>query len=155
MFDKESGHFKNFTRMSTEDFFVLLESVGEIISKKDTRFREAIPAKLRLAVTLRFLATGDSYSSLQYLFRMSKQSISRIIPEVCSAISAALSSYIKVSINLCIINETLSKNNSSSLCLHVLVVMVQRCCKLVPFALRSCCPSHEMDHNTYESDEAS
>ncbi|KAJ8874806.1 hypothetical protein PR048_022695 [Dryococelus australis] len=34
----------------------------------------------RLAVTLRYLATGDSYTSL-----MSKQSIGRIIPDVCAA----------------------------------------------------------------------
>jgi hypothetical protein len=40
----------------------------------------------RLAITLRFLATGDTYATLQYLFRVSKRGISNIIPEVCMAL---------------------------------------------------------------------
>ncbi|CAH1992094.1 unnamed protein product [Acanthoscelides obtectus] len=43
----------------------------------------AITVQERLAVTVRFLATGDSDSSLQYRFRISKQPI---IPEVCEAL---------------------------------------------------------------------
>ncbi|KAJ8886640.1 hypothetical protein PR048_012852 [Dryococelus australis] len=36
-------------------------------------------------MVLRFLATGNSYSSLQWLFRISKQAISCIVPIVCQA----------------------------------------------------------------------
>lgn len=59
--------------------------------------REAIPVQERLAVTLRFLASGDSYMSLSYLFKISKQSIYKIVPEVCVSIIHVLKEYIKVS----------------------------------------------------------
>nr|CAI5850163.1 unnamed protein product [Callosobruchus analis] len=51
---------------------------------------------MRLAITLRFLATGDSYKSLMYLFQVSYSTISLIVPEVCEAISSVLKDYIKV-----------------------------------------------------------
>ncbi|XP_045762735.1 uncharacterized protein LOC123865626 [Maniola jurtina] len=62
----------------------------------NTLFRDSISVTERLAITLRFLATGDSYTSLQYLFRVSKQSISRIVPEVCDALCDALKDWVKV-----------------------------------------------------------
>ena len=48
--------------------------------------REAITAGERLAVTLRFLATGEAYQSLQYQFRISASTLTSLIPEVCRAI---------------------------------------------------------------------
>lgn len=80
------GQFQNFCRMSAEDFELLLNKIGPKISKQDTVFRPSIPIQERFAITLRFLATGDSYTSLMYLFKVSKQLISRIVPEVCVAI---------------------------------------------------------------------
>lgn len=93
---EESGD-NNFVRMSLQDFEIILEKVEPEIKKMNTNFREAITARERLSVTLRFLATGDSYTSLQYLFRISKQSISTIIIEVCDAIIKALKDHVKVS----------------------------------------------------------
>lgn len=91
------GLFENFCRMKSTDFETLLQQIGPKISKQDTTFREAIPATERLMVTLRYLATGDSFTSLMYTFKISKQLISRIIPEVCSAIIDCLKEYVKVS----------------------------------------------------------
>jgi len=48
--------------------------VSPKIVKMDTRFRAAVPVKERLTVTPLFLATGDLYARLQYLFQISKQS---------------------------------------------------------------------------------
>lgn len=90
------GGFRNFFRMTSSDFEILLNLTGPIISKRDTRFRKAIPAHERLAVTLRFLATGDSYHSLMYMFKISKQAISSIIPNICDALVNVLQDYIQV-----------------------------------------------------------
>lgn len=82
--------YKNFIRMSVEDFDYLLELVTPLIQKKDTVMRKALTPLERLCVTLRYLATGDSYKSLMYLFRIPANTISLIIPEVCDAIYSVL-----------------------------------------------------------------
>nr|CAI5821032.1 unnamed protein product [Callosobruchus analis] len=52
--------------MSSSDFEHLIILIGPKIQKSDTRFRDAVPVPVveRLAITLRFLATGDSYQSI-------------------------------------------------------------------------------------------
>lgn len=95
--DESTGHFRNFLRMSPNDFEVFLNKIGPKIAKMNTNLRKCIHIKEILAVTLRFLATGDSYKNFQYLFKRSKQNISVIIPEVCSALIDALKEHVKVS----------------------------------------------------------
>jgi hypothetical protein len=51
------------------DFEKLATIVGLQIAKRDTNFRETIPINERIAVTLRFLATRDSFGSLMYLLK--------------------------------------------------------------------------------------
>ena len=85
-------------RMSPHQFTTLLGIVGAKIQKQDTHMRDAIPPQLKLEVTLNFLATGNSYRSLQQFFRVSKPLISKFIPEVCVAIYESLQEYIKVSL---------------------------------------------------------
>nr|CAI5845516.1 unnamed protein product [Callosobruchus analis] len=88
--------FQNFTRMSSTDFAELLSMVGPIIRKVNTNMREAIPEKVRLAICLRYLASGDSYRSLMYTFKISDSTISLIVPEVCNALNEVLKGYVKV-----------------------------------------------------------
>jgi hypothetical protein len=59
---------------------------------------ESIPSSIRLAVTLRFLATGDSYNSFMYTLKISVTKISHIIPEVCNALIQVSQKYIKINI---------------------------------------------------------
>ncbi|CAH1957338.1 unnamed protein product [Acanthoscelides obtectus] len=61
-----SGMLDNFLRMSYNDFVFLLNKVGHMIEKKDTRMRKAIPVKERFCVALKFYASGDSFMSLSY-----------------------------------------------------------------------------------------
>jgi len=89
--------FKNFTRMSKTNFYTLLGIVEPMIAKQNTRFRESVPAEMKLAITLRYLATGDSFMSLTYLFKVSKQFISSMLPGVLKAIIESLQDYVKVS----------------------------------------------------------
>lgn len=91
------GSFQNFTRMSLSDFEMLLGLIGPSIKKEETKFRHPFEPQRRLLVTLRFLATGDSYGSLSYTFKVSKQLISKIIPEVCKELTNVLKDYVKVS----------------------------------------------------------
>lgn len=95
---EDSSGFRNFTRMSPSDFEILVNMIGPFVSKKDTNFRKAIPVNQKLAVTLRFLATGDSYQSLAYLFHISKPAISKIVPAVCEVLVDGLKHYVKVMI---------------------------------------------------------
>ena len=88
--------FKNFTRMREKKFDRLLKLVTPIITKQSTQLREAIPSEIKLAITLRFLATGDNLMSLSYLFKVSKQFISAMLPDVLKAIIKVLKDYIKV-----------------------------------------------------------
>ena len=78
--------FFNYLRMEPAMFDELVQRVGPRIEKQDTKMRKALPPGLKLAITVRFLASGDKYPSLMYSFRVARNTVSLIIPEVCQAI---------------------------------------------------------------------
>ena len=87
--------------MTENNFDKLLNRIRPHIEKTDTKFREAINARDKLIVTLRFLATGGTYRSLMYQFRISESTISLFVPEVCEAIYTLFKDeYLKVSTKL-------------------------------------------------------
>jgi len=57
---------------------------------------KAISVQERVEMRLGFLASDDSYVSLQYLFKISKQAISCIVLEVCETVVEKLNDYIQV-----------------------------------------------------------
>ncbi|CAK1604073.1 unnamed protein product [Parnassius mnemosyne] len=87
---QEPNDFRNYLRMDFCTYQQLLSLLEPMLKKQDTCMRKAITAHERLSATLRFLATGRSYEDLQYSVAISKQSLSKIIPETCDAIIATL-----------------------------------------------------------------
>jgi hypothetical protein len=87
--------FREFFRVTKEQFIFLVETVRPLITKQEqpfpiNLFRSTIKPDERVAVTLRFLATGESFHSLEYSFRISRQCISKIIYETCAALFKTL-----------------------------------------------------------------
>ena len=63
----------------------LLRRIGPRIAKS-IEGRPPLDPALKLNITLRFLATGDSYRDLEYQFLVAHNTISKFIPEVCEAV---------------------------------------------------------------------
>ncbi|KAI4468359.1 hypothetical protein MML48_2g00011424 [Holotrichia oblita] len=80
--DKEAH--RNHLRMYEERFDELLSKFQDCIKKQDTVTRLAIPPKLKLQVTLRYLTIGNSFSTLAYIYRVPKNTISNFVDEVCT-----------------------------------------------------------------------
>ena len=76
--------------MSPNCFQHLVELVRPLITKKATKTQKAITAEERLAVTLCFLATGDSRQSFSFSFRMGKATVSNTETETSNAIYQVL-----------------------------------------------------------------
>nr|CAI5843406.1 unnamed protein product [Callosobruchus analis] len=93
---EDKDGYRNYLRMSEEKFEELLSKVQNSVKKQDTVMRQAISPKLKLQVTLRYLATGDSFQTLAFLYRVPKNTISSFLAEVCPAIYDALKDFIKV-----------------------------------------------------------
>lgn len=124
----DPGGFRNFVRLSIEEFTYLTNLVAPLLQKKDTLMREALKPEEKLAVTLHFLASGkalekssinkyfntllyfkgNSYTNIHYHFRLGKSTISKFVPEVLDAIYIVLKEYIKVS--LCIVSDCITCN---------------------------------------------
>ncbi|XP_060561924.1 putative nuclease HARBI1 [Ruditapes philippinarum] len=81
------GDFKTYLRMEPEMFREILTRVAPRITKNKQR-RPPLEAGLKVAITMRFLATGNSYHSLAFDFRVAHNTISLFVPEVCEAIVA-------------------------------------------------------------------
>ena len=72
--------YRNFTRMEPAFFYLIEERITPHLRKSITNFRKP------LAVTLRHLSTVESYTSLQYQWRVGRTMICKFVPQVCKAI---------------------------------------------------------------------
>ncbi|XP_050299931.1 uncharacterized protein LOC126738575 [Anthonomus grandis grandis] len=82
--DDETMFFQYF-RMSKERFEMLL-SIGGNLKKQDTKFRAAISPREKLAVCLRFLASGDSFRTIAFSYRLGTYTVQQTVHEVCDVI---------------------------------------------------------------------
>ncbi|KAM4039897.1 uncharacterized protein ACNLHF_017879 [Anomaloglossus baeobatrachus] len=78
--------FIGFCRLTIEEFDRLLPMLSPCLTYSNTIMRKAISAEERLLITLRFLATGESYASLHLQFRVGISTISEIVRCTCSVI---------------------------------------------------------------------
>ncbi|XP_018402805.1 PREDICTED: putative nuclease HARBI1 [Cyphomyrmex costatus] len=78
-------HFQ-YTRLTVEGFDNLLRIVQPHIEKMPTNYRKPIPARSRLYLTLRFLATGDTMSSIAFAYQVGQNTACKIISETCESL---------------------------------------------------------------------
>ncbi|KAL4714708.1 hypothetical protein ACJJTC_005198 [Scirpophaga incertulas] len=87
----DSARFHTYFRMSKTKFYKLLYWTKPHIQQQDTRFRKSIGAEERLMVTIRFLATGDSFKTIGESFRLGYSTVQEIIHTTCAVIWEVLS----------------------------------------------------------------
>ena len=86
--DHES--FYRYFHMTPERFSLLLREVGPSITYHDTNFRRAISPGERLAITLRFLVTGDAMQTISFSYRVGLSTVAGIINQTCEALWSVL-----------------------------------------------------------------
>ena len=87
---QDTQRFFTYFRMTVEQFDQLTVLLTPHIEKMNTNYREAIPVDERLGVCLRFLATGDSFTTVGYSYRMGIATVSQIVDETCDALWKSL-----------------------------------------------------------------
>ncbi|XP_063622989.1 uncharacterized protein LOC134795084 [Cydia splendana] len=78
--------FYSYFRMSKGSFEELHNILQPFITKQDTNWRLAISSKERLAICLRYLATGDSYKTIAFSFRVGRSTVGGIVENVCQGV---------------------------------------------------------------------
>ena len=73
---EDAPAFARYFHLDKEKFNDLVGRLSIHIQRQDTIMRAAISPGERLAVTLRYLATGETFSSLESQFRISRTAIS-------------------------------------------------------------------------------
>ena len=89
MTDHES--FYRYFHLSPERFDHLLSMVGPAITRNHTNCRQPISAGERLAITLRYLVTGDSMQTISFNYRVGHSTVCGIIGSTCDALWETLS----------------------------------------------------------------
>jgi len=84
--NEDEASFTNFLRMPPAMFDELLTRVGPRITKQQTFYRDPLEPGMRLALTLRHLASGSKYASMKFGWRVPHNTQSLVVRQVCQAI---------------------------------------------------------------------
>ena len=78
--------FQNFMRMPPAMFDEVVQRLTPALTKKTTNWRAPLDPGLKVALTLRHLASGAKYRDMQYGWRVPHNTISLVVREVCETI---------------------------------------------------------------------
>ena len=78
--------FTNFMSMTPKFFEMIKTTLEPRLARQATNYRAPISVGEKFALTIRYLATGESYTSLSCQFRVGRSTISKFLPVVCRAI---------------------------------------------------------------------
>ena len=95
----DQDSFYKYFRMSPQRFDHLLGIVGPELTRQLTNFRSPISPGERLAVTLRFLPTGDSMQTIAFSYRLGHSTVCSIIKDTCDALWCVLAPESRVPTN--------------------------------------------------------
>jgi len=84
--NEDPRSFQNFMRMPPTMFDEVVQRLTPRITKNTTNFRKPLEPGLKVALTLRHLASGAKYTDMQYSWRVPHNTISNVVREVCDAI---------------------------------------------------------------------
>ena len=86
LYTLDNSAFTNYTRLTPEFFDFLNARLEPCLTKRNINFRCALPPGLKLTITLRHLATGETYQSLAYQLNLGLSAICKILSKFCKAI---------------------------------------------------------------------
>ena len=74
--------YQNFVRIPPAFFYLVEERIHHRIKKSVTNSRKALEVGLKVAITLRYLATGETYTSLQYHWLVGHTTIFTFVSQI-------------------------------------------------------------------------
>ncbi len=83
---EDPASFVNMLRVQPAMFHELVQRLAPRIQRYDTNYRRSLPPGLRVAITLKYIATGDRYKMLMHGFRVPHHTVALIVRVVCEAI---------------------------------------------------------------------
>lgn len=86
MLQLSDEEFRGYLRTRTDDFDELVSGIRAAVECQDTLMRPAISVEEQLTLTLRFLATGESFHSLHYQYCIGTSTVHDKVKQVCKAL---------------------------------------------------------------------